>query len=665
MTISDLKIPRILTHHLAFSLCVIISLGIGISAAAAVIAVVDSARHAKLPFANADRIEQIVYRRRNDPTRRWTDFPPEVARALKAGGSPVADVAVYSAQPMRLHDRDRVFDELGLRVSPNFATVLGVAMHLGRAFGDADAGVPSLVLGFDLWTSKLGSDSSIVGRTIEVNGLPAVVTGVAARGSNFPASGIGVWMSDAALANGDAKRRDVELLALLDRPADAASRATIATRATSAYFEAKAWRGSARPDITIVSSPLRDFMMGWLRGVVLVLTIISVFVGLLAAVNFAALILARGIRRRGELGVRAALGASVRKLVLEIVGESLVLCAASGVLAAVLAPVFVDVVRATLGQFLPPWFSIALSWRSVGWSVVLSLSIGVVFGLGPAIDLARPALTSFLHAASATVTDAGKLASTRSRLVAIQVALATGVLVSLGALLGKTMFMTRVDPGFDHVDVAIGRAMDSSSVVAITGSEPLLDGVRAVPGVAAAGLIGYQMVSSLQIKADGSDASGELPFRIGSIDQITPDFFDAMRPTLVAGRLITRDEAVSGAPVVVVTRDIADGLFAGQSAIGHRLRIPTHPTQPVTIVGVVEPFTLHPYSGITTATVFMSPRVPGRLASAASERTELWLRAPAQTAARAPPVTTHGGQQRLGPGQVSEKRSVAASLDKV
>src|ERR1041384_3592576 len=104
MAISDLKIPRILTHPPAFSLSVVISLGVGISAAAAVIAVVDSAKHAKLPFANADRIEQVIYRRRSDPTQRRTDFPPRVARALKSGGSPVADVAVYSAQPMRLHD---------------------------------------------------------------------------------------------------------------------------------------------------------------------------------------------------------------------------------------------------------------------------------------------------------------------------------------------------------------------------------------------------------------------------------------------------------------------------------------------------------------------------------------------------------------------------------
>ncbi len=506
------QLPRILTHHRAFSVCVVVSLAVGISAASAVIAVVDSMRHASLPFANAPRLEQLSYRPRSDPARHSTAVPQEVARALKSGGSPVADVAVFRAERMRLRDRDRVVDDLGLRVSPNFATVLGPTMFLGRAFGIGDASVPSVVLGFNFWTSKLGSDSSIVGRTIEINGMPAIVTGIARRESEFPVLA-GLWTSDATTDNPGIQRRDVETLILLDRPADAGVRATLAARATSAYYEAydaKAWRSSKRPDVIMESSSLRDYLMVWLRGVVLVLTIVAVFVGLLSAVNFAALVLARGIRRRGELGVRAALGASVKTLTGEIVGECLVLCATSGVLAAFLAPVFVDIVRASFEQFLPAWLHVELSWRTVGWSVALAIGIGAIFGLGPAVDLARPALTTFLRAASATTSDGGKLSAARARLVAIQVALATGVLVSLGAVLGKTIFMTRADTGFDHTNVAIGMASDSSSTVSVRGSEQLLDGIRAVPSVAAAGLIGYQQVSSLQLKPDGGDAPGDV-----------------------------------------------------------------------------------------------------------------------------------------------------------
>jgi putative ABC transport system permease protein len=285
----------------------------------------------------------------------------------------------------------------------------------------------------------------------------------------------------------------------------------------------------------------------------------------------------------------------------------------------------------------------------------------VIFGLGPAVDLARPALTAFLRAASATTSDGGKLSATRARLVAIQVALATGILVSLGAVLGKAIFMTRANTGFDHANVAIGMAKDSSSAVSMRGTDQVLDDIRAVPGVATAGLIGYQQVSSLKLEPDGIDARG-LPFQIASIDQITPDFFAVMRPQLSAGRLTTRDEATSGAPVVVVTRDIASHLFAGQSAIGRRLRLPTHPGLALTIVGVVEPFNVHPYMGNETPTVFISSAVRGGRTSTSTDRTELWLRSTGNPDATARVVQLLAAQHRFGRVHLLEMRSVTASL---
>ncbi len=136
-----------------------------------------------------------------------------------------------------------------------------------------------------------------------------------------------------------------------------------------------------------------------------------------------------------------------------------------------------------------------------------------------------------------------------------------------------------------------------------------------------------------------------------------------MRPQLNAGRLTTRDEATSGAPVVVVTRDIADHLFAGQSAVGRRLRIPTHPDQPLTIIGVVEQFNVHPYMGSETPTVFVSPAVRGGRASTSRDRTELWLRSSGNPDATARAVQLLAAQHRFGRVQLVETRSVVASLD--
>jgi putative ABC transport system permease protein len=657
------RLPRILTHHRAFSACVILSLGVGISAAAAVLAVVDSAKLGPLPFGNAERIEQVLYRRRSDPLfRSWT-VPQEVGRAIKAGGSPVVDVAVYTVDRMRFRDRDHAVDDVGARVSPNFATVIGSRMLLGRAFGAADIGVPSAILSYDFWTSKLGSDSSIVGRTIELNDTPTVVTGVAAREWQVP-DRVALWTTDASLDDPGVKRMDVSTLVLLEHSADDRDRATISTRATAAYYAAKTWRGSIRPELTMSSMTLRESLSGWLSGVVLILTIIAVFIGLLAAVNFAALVLARGIRRRGEIGVRAALGASVGQLSREIVGECLVLCAASGALAAILAPSFLDIVRESFGQFLPAWFHIALSWRSIAASVVLAVAIGTIFGFGPAFDIARPALVGFLRAASATSSDGGGLARTRSRLVAIQVALATAVLVSLGAVLGKSLLLTRPDSGFAHESVAVGYVLDSANSLSLAKGAQLLDGVRQTPTVAAAALVGRRYVSSTQVLIAGETLPDDSPFRLASVNTTSTDFFRVARPRLIAGRLPTLDEETSGATVIVVTRSLAEQLFSARTAVGRRLRIPSYPNQPLTIIGVIDEIRLNPYGGGDTPTIFVAASVRGAPSAAAPQTTELWLRSAGSITQTTRAVMLRAMQHKFGSGRLVELQSVTASLDR-
>ena len=551
---------------------------------------------------------------------------------------------------------------MGARVSPNFATVIGSRMLLGRAFGAADIGVPSAILSYDFWTSKLGSDSSIVGRTIELNDTPTVVTGVAAREWQIP-DRVALWTTDASLDDPGVKRRDLETVVLLEHPAIDRDRATISTRATAAYYAAKAWRGSIRPELTMGSMTLRESLSGWLSGVVLILTIIAVFIGLLSAVNFAALVLARGIRRRGEIGVRAALGASVGQLSREIVGECLVLCAASGALAAFLAPSFLDIVRGSFGQFLPAWFHIAMSWRSIAGSVVLAVAIGTIFGFGPAFDIARPALVGFLRAASATSSDGGGLARTRSRLVAIQVALATAVLVSLGAVLGKSLLLTRPDSGFAHESVAVGYVLDSANSLSLAKGAQVLDGARQTPTVAAAALVGYRYVSSMEVVVDG-EMLYDVPFRSVSVNRTSTDFFTVTRPRLLTGRLPTLEEETRGAPVIVVTRALVEDLFSGRSAVGRRLRIPSYPNQPLTIVGVIEQIRLHPFGGSDMPTIYVPAAVRGAPSADVPQMTELWVRSSGSITETTRALMLRAMQRKFGFGRLVELESVTASLDR-
>lgn len=575
---------RVLARHPWYSASVIFSLAIGISAAAGTFAVVESAGFGRLPFANGDRIEHLYLGRLSRPGDRIWDVPAAVSTAIQAPDSPVEALAAYQLSTFRIRYGDRSTTATGHTVTDGFAQVLGARPELGRLFGPTD--VAAVVLSYDFWQSEFAGDPGVIGKPIQVNGQSRTIVGVVSRATGFPEQSA-LWQS--GLNPNSAAGDRVSILALLrSGTSPDAARARIATIGTAAARESD----SRNRGTFIASVPLRDYLTaGRLTNVLLILTVISLLVGVIAAVNFAALMLARGIRRRAEIGVRAALGASVSRLVRELVAESLLMCAVGGALGALLAPLVVGALRAASGDAFPGWMEIAVGWRTIAASVLTAVAIGIIFGLGPAMDIARPALTEFLRGASGTVSDGAGLARLRSRLVAIQVALATGVLVALGALLGESLTLSRPEPGFNPNPIVTGTIVDSGSTKGSAVAERMArvtGAARVTPGVVAAAMreLNYVKPQMVEAGSDRGTVEGEGNGFVW-VNRVGNGFFSVLRPRVLAGRLPNDDELARQIPVAVITRTLAQELFDG-SAIGRRLW-PTSRSGPAyTVVGVIE-----------------------------------------------------------------------------
>ncbi|HUQ79516.1 MAG TPA: ABC transporter permease [Gemmatimonadaceae bacterium] len=649
---------RIIAQHRFFSACVIVSLGVGISSASGVIAIVDSMRYGPLPFRNADQVEHLFGESRLRIGVRNSDVPAIVFRALQAPGTPVEDVAAYAVQSFEVRDREHVFNAWGSRTTANFPQVLGARTALGRAFDSTDAaGMPAVMLSHRYWRSELGSDEGVVGRTIDLDGVAHRIVGVATREWDFP-EGVTLWASSLDTRDLETRGRRLMVLAKLKEGADARrARQQIIGIANNAMASLP----RRRPNERLSSTSFRGFSELRLAGVVFILTIISVFVGFLTAVNFAALVLARGIRRRGEVGVRAALGASVWRLARHIVAESLVLCALGGLVAALLGPSVVAFVRSGFAEMLPVWLTITTSWRSVAASAVLAMLLGMVFALGPALDIARPALAGFLRAASSTVADGAGLARTRSWVVGIQVALATGVLISLGAVMGRSLLSRTPRAGFDYQPLIVSYVSDSGRAADVAGRlNGLLSTTKETPGVGSAAYLDDRYLDPTTVVAavgtsltTAEEAGLDSPW----LGRAGEEFFNVMRPRVAQGRLFTRDEESLGAPVAVVSRVVAHVLF-DDAAIGKQIRVDD---KPLTIVGVIEDIRLSGYQPDPTAAVFVPMPTRGVDIVGVSTR-QMWVRVSGSIGLTARMVQSRGSAIGAGRLRIRAPHSMAASM---
>ena len=572
-----------------FTLVVLLTLALGIGANTAVFSVVRRVLLDRLPYAAPERLVALYGTSRDDPDGRGR---LALADAMELAARPtLADAAPVGMHAGHTHVGAEAAESWqGTSVAPNFFRLLGARPLLGRTIGEADAAAgaePVVVLSHGLWQRAFGGDPSVVGRTVRLTDQPYTVIGV--MPPDFVAPRIGGEMESVLWV-------PLEVARMMQYPSAATARAygvvgRLAPGVTLAQLRADlaalaaatAGRRPAGDEAGPVHAvPLRDAMVGQVRPALLVVTSAAALVLLIACVNVAGLYLARATARRGDLAVRAALGAGRGRLVRQLLTESVLLGLAGGALGVLLAVVGRDLLLQVAGErLLAADRDAPIDGLVLGVALGASLLCGVLAGLVPALVGTRFDLQRSLTPVGRGAAGGRGLARTGRLLVGAQVALAVALLVGAG-LLGRTLVaLDRIGTGY-ATDAArltfrvnLGRDWwnrDRAEVAAFWAT--LTDWLAAQPGVAG---VGYVSVSpwnggqTFDVEVDGvpTAAGGAESYGYAAISE---GYLQALDIPVRQGRGFAATDRDGAPRVALVSEGLARRLWPGGSPIGARLR---------------------------------------------------------------------------------------------
>ena len=573
----------------AFTIVVALTLAVGIGATTAIFSAVNPILFASLPYPNANRIASIVEGRadggQNGGTFAFFRELAERSRTLET----IAVARLWqptlsgAAEPERLD---------GQRVSASYFAVLGVAPAIGRTFTASDdrAGAPPLVLLSDaLWRRRFNADPAIAGRTITLDDQISTVVGVLpASFENVLAPAAEIWMPlQYDMSEGRAWGHHLRTVARLQRGATARS-AEDEINALGLAFIAR-HRDAYGPTKFVVRR-LQDEVTRSVRPALLLVLAAAGVVLMIACVNVTNVLLARGVHRRAEFALRAALGAGRGRLVRQLVTESLLLAAIGGAAGLAVAAGGVRLLVALSPPELPRIHAIGVDIVAFVFGGALATAVAIAVAIVPALQAARSDLQYGWRRGG------GGHHRTRATLVVAEVALAIVLLVTAGLLLRSLDRLFAIDAGFRAPGVLtmqvqlVGRKF-SQPRVAYQFFEDALDAVRQVPGVTSAAF-----TSQLPLSGDRDEygahfeATPERQAESVSVFRyaVSPGYFETLGIRLHDGRSFD-DHDRAGTPLVaVISESLARHRFGSDSALGHRVRIGPFDTAPYTIVGVVK-----------------------------------------------------------------------------
>lgn len=545
---------RLLWKAPAFTVAAVFTLALGIGGNVAVFTFVDAVLFRPLPFDEPDRLVTISESHAEKGQHRVGVLPGSLLDWRERSQS-FESLALVAPAAMLVTDRDEPVRVAGASVSPEFFAVLGVAPILGGT-SFTSTGNPEnareIVISHGLWQRWFGGRPDVPGRTIQVQGGVALtILGVMPASFDYP-RGTDIWHAqpwDRAWGRGDRWRGAIgRVKAGVSLEAASGELRRISSQLGTEFPETNAgWTPEVDPLATAVTGPVRPPLASMLAAVGLVF--------LIACVNVATLVLQRGIGRRRELAMRAALGATRPRLLRQSVIEYGLLAGLGAASGALLAMFVLDGLVALAPPEIPRLETIAVDLRVLAYLAALAVMTTVIIGLIPALRSSRIDATALLRAGGSARPGAGG----RS-LVAMELALAVVLLVGAGLMVRTMLHLQRVDLGFDPSDVAaselsipLTRMIDGPLKV---GARPawdrlalfyggLVEEVAAVPGVQGAALVSAPQLSGrdgawfartgiVEPRADGSPVWRPIQRRV-----ITPAYFDVLRLPLVRGRAFT------------------------------------------------------------------------------------------------------------------------------
>jgi predicted permease len=559
-----------------FALTVVCVLALGIGLSTAVFTVADALLLRRLPMHDQDRLITLWTQKRGDVDHWPLDLATErqFARRKRSLQS-VAYVAYEGAWPVAVRDGDQLTRLRRALVSGNYFAVLGARPLLGRGLESADnvaGAAPVAVISYDTWQRRFGGDPAVLTKRIALAEFATTyaIVGVMPAGLDYPA-GADFWAPFVpARLHSENDTAAYTALDLVGRLAPGATIAGAEGELTAFYAQSGApaeWRGMSG-----AAHPLTRVILGDVRPAVLAFAAAAALLLLLACMNVANLLLVRGLGRTREIAVRAALGASRTQLLVQLLGENLVLAALGGVLGVGVAEAAVKGFLVFAPAGIPMLDRVHLNGAALLGAIGITTAAALLFGLAPAVFQSGADSLGVLR--SGTRQSAGRASRlAREGLVAAQLALAV-VVLSAAALIGRSfMNLQRAALNFDDSHLLIGELAIRRMTPGVAAVSPVV----AVPFSGAGGWTGHA-----RVEGQSADAAAKNP--VFNMDVVTPDYFSTFGLRLLRGRVFTDADRAGAEPVIMISEGTARRYWPAQNPIGKHL---IGLDQTFTVVGVV------------------------------------------------------------------------------
>ena len=582
---------RMLFKSPVFTVAAVLTLALGIGLNAATFSAVRSLL--LRPLQGTEQPEELVQVYRQWPGMDFGSVSiPHYQDLRDRTGDVFESFAAYNFATMSLSVDDRSERLMGMLVSANFFQTYGVRPVLGRAFLPVEESVgpgahPVAILGHGFWQTRFGGQPDVIGRTVNLNGHTFEVVGVAPASFKGPVNFadiplyVPIMMQHeiqpgypviASRGNnsftGIGRLRDGQTVELAGAQLDAVLNGL--REEYPDFYDTQIGHTLVLQSEAGIHPMFKDATVGMSAVMMVVVGLLL----LIACVNVANLFLARARERRREMGIRLSLGAGGRRIVQQLLTESLVFSVLAGAAGVGLAQIAVRVLSNIRPPMDGPWdFGIVLDNSVLAFTAVVSLAAGLLFGLAPALQAANPNTVSAVKGESDGARSRSRVSS---GLVVFQMALSLLLLISSGLFLRSLQGATEIDPGFDDPGNLVMASFDPGlqgydDARSRDFIDRIMQEVAALPEVAAVGL-----TDAPPLGIGGSDrgvgvpgyefAEGEL--RSFMYAKVTEGFLETMGVQLLAGRTFTRQDDEAGPPTIIINQRFADRFWPGESAIG-------------------------------------------------------------------------------------------------
>jgi putative ABC transport system permease protein len=586
-----------------FAVVVILTIALGVGANAAIFSVINGVLLRPFPYQDMDG---VVVQRHEPP--QWLVSEPQYA-SYRDGVKSFSSLAAYITGEANLERPDESERVVTAGVTLNFFATLGVQPLLGRTFlPDEDRVRPFqvVILSHDLWERRFNADSGVVGTRVMVGGTPRTVIGVMPEDFEYPSRRTGLWLphcSQRSCASLTTLQPDAgdgwanHYLHLVGRLqpgiTEEQARSEAGAIARQLALENPEHFDPRGPLVPAMRS-LRTELVGTTRPYLYALMGAVSVVLLVVCSNVASLLLARGEARRREMSIRAALGASRRRLVTQLLTEAVVLAIAGGVAGLGLAVLGTRGILALAPPSLPRLDEIRVDWLVLTFGAMVSLVTGIVFGIVPALRASRADPADAMKSSGKGAS--GNRSSTRARrmLVVSEVALAMVLLCGAGMLVRSLLYLHQQDLGFDPAGALTANVSLNANTYdaprTIAYHQQLVERARQVHGVAAVGAARWLPIAEAggawDIRVEGKEfppAQTPAP----TPQEVTPGWFAAMGIRILYGRDFTDQDRAGTQLVVAVNERFAREIWGEEGALGRRFRLGGRDSAWVTVVGVV------------------------------------------------------------------------------